>query len=202
MRYITKVDGRIEKGRATRAAIVAAARNLFGEHGYDGTSIEAILRAAGTARGALYHHFPNKEAVFDAVLDAEIAAIAKAAASAARTAGDPVESLRAGCGAWLRLALDPAVQRITLIDSPAVVGWSRWRELDELHTLGGLRSNIRHIARDGRIPADQVDVLANMLLAAVSEAALLIATSDHPRAALRSGLAALDTLIDRLFAPA
>ena len=202
MRYIATVDGRIEKGKATRAAIVAAARDLFGEHGYDGTSIEAILRAAGTARGALYHHFPNKEAVFDAVLDAEIAAVAKAAASAARTAGDPVESLRAGCGAWLRLALDPAVQRITLIDSPAVVGWSRWRELDELHTLGGLRSNIRHIARDGRIPADQVDVLANMLLAAVSEAALLIATSAHPRAALRSGLAALDTLIDRLFAPA
>ena len=196
------VDGRIEKGKATRAAIVAAARELFGEHGYDGTSIDAILRAIGMARGALYHHFPNKEALFDAVLDAEIAAIAKASANAARAARDPVESLRAGCGAWLRLALDPAVQRITLIDSPAVVGWTRWRELDELHTLGGLRSNIRHIARDGRIPADQVDLIANMLLAAVSEAALLIAKSDHPRRALKSGLAALDTLIDRLFAPA
>lgn len=196
------VDGRIEKGKATRAAIVAAARELFGEHGYDGTSIDAILRATGMARGALYHHFPNKEALFDAVLDAEIAAIANASANAARAARDPVESLRAGCSAWLRLALDPAVQRITLIDSPAVVGWTRWRELDELHTLGGLRSNIRHIARDGRIPADQVDLIANMLLAAVSEAALLIATSDHPRRALKSGLAALDTIIDRLFAPA
>lgn len=194
------MDGRIEKGKATRAAIVAAARELFGEYGYDSTSIDAILRATGMARGALYHHFPNKEALFDAVLDAEIAAIATASARAARAAGDPVESLRAGCGAWLRLALDPAVQRITLIDSPAVVGWTRWRELDELHTLGGLRSNIRHLARDGRIPPEQVDVIANMLLAAVSEAALLIATAEHPRAALNTGLAALDTLIDRLFA--
>jgi AcrR family transcriptional regulator len=194
------VDGRLEKGKATRAAIVAAARELFGEHGYDGTSIDAILRATGMARGALYHHFPNKEALFDAVLDAEIAAVAKASANAARAAGDPVESLRAGCSSWLRSALDPAVQRITLIDSPAVVGWSRWRELDELHTLGGLRSNIRHIARDGRIPADQVDLIANMLLAAVSEAALLIAKAEHPRTALKTGLAALDTLIDRLFA--
>ena len=194
------MDGRIEKGRATRASIVAAARDLFGHQGYDATSIDAILRAAGIARGALYHHFPNKEALFDAVLDAEIAAAAKASATAARAAADPVESLRAGCGAWLRSALDPVVQRITLIDSPAVVGWTRWRELDELHTLGGLRSNIRHIARDGRIPADQVDMLANMLLASVSEAALVIARSAHPRVALRSALATLDTLIDRLFA--
>ena len=196
------MDGRLAKGRATRASIVAAARELFGEHGYEGTSIDAILKATGIARGALYHHFPNKEALFDAVLDAEIAAIATVSANAARAARDPVESLRAGCGSWLRLALDPAVQRITLIDPPAVVGWTRWREIDDTHTLGGLRSNIRHIARDGRIPAEQVDVIANMLLAAVSEAALLIAKSDRPRAALKSGLAALDTLIDRLFAPA
>ena len=196
------MDGRLEKGRATRVSIIVAARELFGELGYEGTSIDAILRRAGMARGALYHHFPTKEALFDAVLDAEVASIAKASTAAARAAGDPVESLRAGCGAWLRAAIDPVVQRITLIDAPAVVGWSRWREIDESHTLGGLRSNIRHIARDGRIPTDQIDVIVNMLLASVSEAALLIAKSDHPRAALRTGLAALDTLIDRLFAPA
>src|SRR5687768_8579029 len=108
------MDGRTEKGKATRAAIVAAARDLFGRQGYDATSIDAILRAAGIARGALYHHFPNKEALFDAVLDAEIAAVAKASARAARAAGDPIETLRAGCAAWLRSALDPTVQRITL----------------------------------------------------------------------------------------
>ena len=119
---IVAVDGRVEKGKATRAAIVAAARELFGEHGYDGTSIDAILRATGMARGALYHHFPNKEALFDAVLDAEIAAVATASARRGPAAGDPVESLRAGCSSWLRSALDPAVQRITLIDPPAVVG--------------------------------------------------------------------------------
>ena len=198
MRYIATVDGRIEKGKATRAAIVAAARDLFGQHGYDGTSIEAILRAAGTARGALYHHFPNKEAVFDAVLDAEIAAVAKAAASAARTAGDPVESLRAGCRAWLRMAVDPAVQRIALEDAPSVVGWSRWRALDEQHTLGGLRANLEAIAGAGRLPADQVPVLAHMVLAAVNEAALMIARAADPSAALADGEAAVDTLLDRL----
>jgi len=97
------------------------------------------------------------------------------------------------------VALDPAVQRITLVDAPGVVGWSRWREIDEQHTLGTLRATVRRITRDGRIPADQTDIVANMVLAAVSEAALIIARADDPVAALRNGLAALDTLLDRLF---
>ena len=113
-----------------------------------------------------------------------------------------VEGLRAGCGAWLRMALDPAIQQIALVDAPAVVGWSRWRELDEQYTLGGVRRSLQLLAEGGRLPADQVDVLANMLLASVSEAALLISRADDPRAALAAGQAAFDTLLDRLAGPA
>jgi AcrR family transcriptional regulator len=191
-------DGRIEKGRETRERLVATGRELFGERGYEATPIEAILERAGVARGALYHHFSNKEALFDAVLDRLVAEIADAAAAAARTATDPVESLRAGCRAWLRMAVDPAVQRIALVDAPAVVGWSRWRGLDEQHTLGRLRANLQAIADTGMLPAGQVDVLAHMVLAAVNEAALMIARSANPRAALADGEAAVDTLLDRL----
>lgn len=126
--------------------LIAAARELFGTQGYEGTSIDAILQAAGVARGALYHHFANKAELFDAVLDREAAAVAEAA----RAVDDPLDSLRAGCGAFLRLALDPAVQRITLLDSPAVVGWERWRELDEQHILGGLRAGVSRLADAGR----------------------------------------------------
>lgn len=193
------MDRRVERGRATRESIVAAARELFGKHGYEGTSIGAVLEAAGVARGALYHHFATKEELFDAVLDREVAQVADAAARAARAADDPVESLRAGCGVWLRLALEPAVQRIVLLDPPAVVGWARWRELDERHILGGLKASIERIAAAGQVPADQVDLLSHMLLAAVSEAALLVAEADDAEAALAAGQATLDTLIDRLF---
>jgi AcrR family transcriptional regulator len=191
-------DGRIEKGRETRERLIATGHELFGEHGYEGTSIEAILERAGVARGALYHHFSSKEALFDAVLDRLVAQIADTAADAARTAADPVESLRAGCRAWLRMAVDPALQRIALVDAPAVVGWSRWRGLDEQHTLGRLRANLEAIAAAGRLPAGQVPVLAHMVLAAVNEAALMIARSEDPRAALAEGEAAVDTLLDRL----
>lgn len=191
-------DGRLEKGRETRERLIATGRELFGERGYEGTSIEAILVRAGLARGALYHHFATKEALFDAVLDRLVAEIADTAADAARGAADPVESLRAGCRAWLRMAVDPAVQRIALEDAPTVVGWSRWRALDEQHTLGRLRANLEAIAGAGRLPPDQVPVLAHMVLAAVNEAALMIARAGDPRAALADGEAAVDTLLDRL----
>lgn len=194
----TKVDGRVEKGRETRERLIATGRELFGERGYEGTPIESILEGAAVARGALYHHFANKEALFDAVLDRLVAEIADTAADAARTATDPVESLRSGCRAWLRMAVDPAVQRIALEDAPSVVGWSRWRELDERHTLGRLRANLQAIADAGRLPAGQVGVLAHMVLAAVNEAALMIARADDPEAALAAGQAAVDTLLDRL----
>jgi AcrR family transcriptional regulator len=192
-------DGRVERGRLTRERIVAAGRELFGERGYDATSIDVVLARAGVARGALYHHFATKKDLFDAVLDAVSAEIAGTVADAARAAGnDPFASLRAGCDAWLRMALDPSVQRITLIDAPAVVGWTRWRQLDEHYTLGGVRRSLRRIARQGRLGTGDVDLLAHMILAAVNEAALFIARADDAEAALVTGRASVDTLLTRL----
>jgi AcrR family transcriptional regulator len=193
-------DGRIEKGRATRDRLIEAGRAQFGEHGYDATSIDAILGTAGVKRGALYHHFETKQALFDAVLDRVVAEIAQTAAAAARDAENPVASLRAGCAAWLRMAIDPAVQRIALIDPPSIVGWTRWRELDEKYTLGGVRRNLQLIAEAGRLPSADVDVLAHMVLASVNEAALFIARAEDPEAALATGQEAVDTLLDRLVA--
>lgn len=195
---VRMTDLRLARGQATRERLVTTARELFGRDGYEATSVEAVLREAGVARGSLYHHFESKTALFDAVLDQVVAETAEAAADAARLHEDPVEGLRAGCGAWLRMALDPAIQQIALVDAPAVVGWSRWRELDEQHTLGGVRLALQRVAESGRLPADQVDVLAHMLLASVSEAALLIPHADDPEAALVAGRAAFDTLLDRL----
>ena len=194
------VDRRVERGRATRDKLLATARRLFGRDGYEATSVEAVLREAGVARGSLYHHFENKPALFDAVLDQVVAETAAQAAAAAAKHDDPVEGLRAGCATWLRLSLDPAVQQIALVDAPAVLGWSRWRELDEQYTLGGVRRSLQSLADAGRVPAEQVDSLANMLLAAVGEAALLIVRAEDPEGALASGLAAFDTLLDRLAA--
>ena len=194
-------DQRIEKGRATRDRLIEAGRDAFGERGYDATSIAEILDAASVAKGALYHHFDTKAALFDAVLDRVVQEIAEAAADRARRAPDPAASLKAGCGAWLEMTLDPAIQRIALLDAAAVVGWARLRDIDERHTLSGMRHNLERLAaQSGGLDVD-VDLLAHMVLAAVNEAALFIARADDPRAALAVGRQAVDALIDRLTEP-
>lgn len=174
------------------------ARELFGERGYEHTSIEDILKAAGIARGALYHHFHSKTDLFDAVVEALLVDIARQTDAAARRADTPLERLRAGAQAWLRMALDPAVQRIALLDPPTVLGWNRWRALDEKHSLGGLRMSLRALTRERSIPQGQDELLAHMLLAALNEAALFIASADEEAAALDTVTATIDTMIDRL----
>jgi len=190
-------DRRVEKGKDTRDRIIEAGRNAFGRDGYEATSIATILDEAAVTKGALYHHFASKEELFDVVLDRVTQEIAESVAQRARTGGDPVTSLKAGCGAWLEMALDPAVQRITLLDAAAVVGWARMREIDNRHTLGGMRSNLERLVGPSGLDAD-VELLAHMVLAAVNEAALFIVRAEDPQAALQVGREAVETLIDRL----
>jgi AcrR family transcriptional regulator len=193
------VDGRRARGRATRERLIAAARELFGERGYEATPIEVVLESSGVARGALYHHFASKAELFDAVAEELFVEIAERTEAAALAAGaDTLERVRAGSRAWLEMALDPRVQRIALLDPPTVLGWERWRALDEIHTLGGLRMGLQRLELEGRIPAGESAVFANMLLAALNEAALFIASADDQRTALDTALGALDTLLDRL----
>ena len=192
------IDKRRARGAHTRARLLAGARELFGDRGYDATSIEAVLERSHVARGALYHHFQSKSQLFDVVAEEVFVEIADQTAAAARGGADPLERLRAGSHAWLQMALDPAVQRIALLDPPTVLGWLRWRELDEQYTLGGLRASFRHLAGEARIPDGEGELLAYMLLAALNEAALFIAYADDQQAALETGRAAIDTLLDRL----
>jgi AcrR family transcriptional regulator len=192
------VDGRKARGRQTRDRLVAAARELFGEHGYDQTSVRDVLDASGVARGALYHHFQSKSDLFEAVAEAVFAEVASSTNEAASGGATPLERLRAGAHAWLEMARDPAIQRIVLLDSPTVLGWPRWRALDERHSLGDLQASLRRLAREGRLPSGQEEIVARMLLAALNEAALFIGCSPDEARALEEACAAADLLIDRL----
>jgi AcrR family transcriptional regulator len=187
----------VERGQATRAHLVEVATSLFAARGYDGTSIEAVLADAGVSRGSLYHHFPGKDALFWAVLEAVGARISGPVAEAMRDAPDPVAALRVGCLAWIRLAGDPVVQQIMLIDAPAVLGWQRWRELDE-YSLGEIRAALTYAAEAGIIERRHVDTFAHILLAAANEVTLMIARADDPAAALLAGESAVAEFLDRL----
>jgi AcrR family transcriptional regulator len=191
----------VERGEATREHLVDVATCLFAAHGYDGTSIKAVLAESGVSRGSLYHHFPGKDALFLAVMEDVVGRrVGREVADPMQAAPDPVAELRAGCLAWIRLAGDPVVRQIVLIDAPAVLGWQRWRELDEQGPLGAIRAALAYAAEAGIIERRHVDAFAHIVLAAANEVTLMIARADDPAGALAAGESAVAEFLDRLLA--
>jgi AcrR family transcriptional regulator len=188
----------VARGEATRAQLVAIATRLFADHGYEGTSIEAVLREAGVSRGSLYHHFAGKEALYEAVVEDVETKVGMQTLAAAGDATGPVDALRKGFIEWIRLASDPVVQRILLIDAPSVLGWQEWRAMEERHALGLIRAVLQEVANQGNMRPELVGTLAHVLLASVNEVALLVARSDDQEAAMKDGADAIDELLRRL----
>jgi AcrR family transcriptional regulator len=188
----------VARGEATRGQLIAVARRMFADRGYEDTSIEAVLREAGVSRGSLYHHFASKEALFEAVAEDVETTVGEQTIAATAGADGPVAALRAGFLAWVRLAGDPVVQRILLIDGPAVLGWERWRAMEERHAFGAIRLVLQAAAPQAQLRPEMVDTLAHVLLASVNEVALLVARSDNPQAAMADGEDAIDELLRRL----
>jgi AcrR family transcriptional regulator len=192
---------RAAQGRATRGQLIDVATQLFTEHGYEGTSIEAVLTAAGVSRGALYHHFAGKEALFEAVLTAVSERVTVELTGVIQGCTDPVDALRTAGMAWIGLAADPVVQRIVLVDAPSVLGWDRWRAMDDGQTLGTLRAMLQAVSDSGRLPAELVVPFSHMLLAALDELVLVVARAPDSTVAVAEGRMAVEAFIERLLRP-
>ncbi len=187
-----------ERGAATRDQLVAVATRLFAARGFDDTSIEAVLVEAGVSRGSLYHHFKGKDALFEAVLEAVETDVGRRTLAATEGATTAADALRAGCLAWIELAGDPVVQQIVLIDAPSVLGWDKWRAVEEAHALGTIKVALAAIAETGALAPEMVDVFAHVVLASMNEIALMVARADDPQAAMRSGAVAVEEILTRL----
>jgi AcrR family transcriptional regulator len=192
---------RAAQGRATRGQLIEVATRLFAEHGYEGTSIEAVLSAAGVSRGALYHHFAGKEALFEAVVSAVSDQVMVELTEAVRGCVDPLDAMRTAAIAWIGLAADPVIQRVVLVDAPSVLGWDRWRAMDDGRTLGTMRAMLQAISDSGRLPAELVGPFSHMILAALDEIVLVIARAPDSTAAVAEGRMAVQALLDRLLHP-
>ena len=171
-----------ERSATTRGALMQAARELFARAGFAATGREAIVERAGVTRGALYHHFGDKEGLFRAVfeeLEAEVlATVAERAVAAPELAGDPLGQLRVGSLAYLDRALDPAVQRICLIDAPAVLAPATRQEVLDSSAVGLVREVLQSALDQGALTPQPLEPLTHVLLAALHEAALYVARAD------------------------
>jgi AcrR family transcriptional regulator len=180
-----------ERAAETRDALIAAARPLFAAQGFAEAALETIVRAAGVTRGALYHHFADKTELFAAVfeqVEGEVAAqMGEAIAASGQT--DPVEVMRLGAGFWLDACSDPEVQRIVLVDAPAVLGWTRWTEIGNRYNVGLVRALLTDAVETGRIPPQPIEATALTILGAMREATLYVALAeDHDQARQQAGV--------------
>jgi AcrR family transcriptional regulator len=187
-----------EQSDATRSALLAAARRLFTERGYAATSTNEIVERAGVTRGALYHHFPAKYDLFRAVFEQLEAELADQVARAALAGSDALEQLRLGCRAFLDICLDPAVQRIVIVEGPAVLGWETWHEIEERYGHGLVVAGVAAAVDAGLVERQPVEPLANVLFGALAQAGMVVARAGDPDAARTDMEAAMDRLLDGL----
>lgn len=187
-----------EQSDVTRGALLSVARELFTERGYAATSTTEIADRAGVTRGALYHHFAAKDDLFRAVFEELEAEVAERVAREALAGGDPVEQLRLGCRAFLDVCLDPAVQRIVLLEGPAVLGWETWQEIEERYGYGLVATGVEAAITAGFFDTQPVPPLAHVLFGALAQAGLVVARAADPGAARTDMEAATDRLLDGL----
>jgi AcrR family transcriptional regulator len=190
-----------EQADATRTALGAAARQLFTERGYAATSTTEIVERAGVTRGALYHHFAAKEDLFRAVFEQLEDEVTRHVAKEALTSADPLEQLRRGTRAYLDACIDPAVQRVVLLEGPSVLGWQTWQEIEQRYGYGLVVAGVEAAIGAGLIAAQPVEPLAHVLFGALTEAGMVVARADEPGAARAEMEAAMDRLLDGLRAP-
>jgi AcrR family transcriptional regulator len=180
----TKVkDKRLAQGELTKRSILDAATQLFGEQGYAATSLDAITSLAGVTKGALYHHFSDKETLFRAVFERVQQEISdKAVAEFLQP--DSWAALIVGCRLWINAHLDPAVRQIVLNDARGVLGWELARSIETRFSAVALRGALRKAMHAGVLERQPLRPLALMLTGALSEACLYVSGADDPAAAL------------------
>jgi AcrR family transcriptional regulator len=191
---------RERQAEATRQQLIDVARQLFTERGYAGTSVEDIIERAGVARGALYHHFPGKDALFAAVYQVVQAEVATAVVTAALAADDPAQAVYAGLSAFLDACLQPEFRQIVVLDSVPVLQRRAWEEGTEHseHSELDMLSQVLAPMAAAYLPGLDMGALTHVALGGLYGAALYIALSPEPATARAQADAVLDTLITGL----
>lgn len=217
---------KVEQGDATREALLAAARELFGRHGYAETSLDGIVQAAGVTKGAFYHHFSGKAEIFLRVLEALKKDLSRAAfvthvrqdasgdvraTSPARAAFTPVteqdgaevwRDLLERCRRYIELHTDPQVRRIVLLDARSVLSWEAWNRVENEYGVVLLRADLRRLTHRRLIRPLPLHALAMLLAGALNEACMLVANAEDPSRALDEAMAIIERFLEGLRMPA
>lgn len=184
-----------ERTQATRALLIRTGRELFAEHGFAGVSAEQLVAAAGVTRGALHHHFGDKHGLFLAVIEEVERENTEEILAAIQTAPDQWNGIVLGIRRFLDICERPYVVQLAMTDALSVLGWPRWRALEEQYGLGMVTAALQGALDGGLLKPAPVQVLAKLVLSAITEAGLVIAHADDRAAARAEAEEALLTLM-------
>ena len=187
---------REEYSQATRQALVLAGRTAFAVEGYQAAGIEAISRAARVTRGAFYHHFADKKALFDAVVVSMQVEAARTVAESARERERVWDRLSAGIDAYLDVCLEPDYGRIVIQEAPGVLGSQRYRKIEEDYPVALLTATLDALKRRGEIDFEDVDLLSRLIDAMICKVALMLPEADDPKALRARGQKVIANLLE------
>jgi len=189
-----------ERRAATIRAILDAARRLFVAHGFANTSIDAIAEQAGVAKGAVYHHFDSKEQIFHRVFEEMTGDLASRIPPAARAGKDLLDRIARGTLKYLATISSDEFRQVLLIDGPAVLGWQKWREIDQRYFGATMQGPIDPAVR-ARVSDREIEALGHLIAGAMTEAALVCATSENRQRTARDLSAALVRMLAQFVGP-
>lgn len=198
---VTVRSRRLEYSESTRQALVDSAVHLFTKRGYAGTSLDEVAKRARVTKGALYHHFSGKQALFEAAFDAVESAVLTRLAEIVGGPGEPWDRAMNGIRHYIEICLDPAYQRIVVHEAPVVMGWERWREAEDQFSFGLVRTGIQALVDAGEIDDLPVEVTARLLFGALTAGATMIARSDDQKQTSAEVSATIIRMLERLRRP-
>ncbi|UMG91635.1 TetR/AcrR family transcriptional regulator [Nocardioides sp. TF02-7] len=194
---VTGTTSRAAYSASTKRALVDVAEELFTAQGYAATSLDAIVAGAQVTKGALYHHFSGKQALFEAVFERVEHDAAQRIQQELRDQDDPWVKALAGLRAFLAVVQEPRYRRIVIQEGPAVLGYERFREQEERSTFANVLEIVRAVLEAGSWTLDEpmLQTFARIFFGAMSSAGESVSTADDPEAAARRVEAAIAFLL-------
>lgn len=185
---------------STRRALVDVAEELFTAHGYSSTSLDSIVAGAQVTKGALYHHFSGKQALFESVFERVEQDAAKRIQKAMRTSRNPWEKSLAGLRAFLEVVREPRYRRIVIQEGPSVMGYERFREREERSTFANVLEIVQSVLDAGTWDLDDgmKHTFARIFFGALSTAGESVTTAEDSALEARRVEAAIGFMLSGL----
>ena len=188
---------RAQYSASTKRALIDVAEELFTENGYAATSLDSIVAGARVTKGALYHHFSGKQALFEAVFERVESNASKAIQKSLRGERDPWEKAMLGLRAFLEVVQEPTYRRVVILEGPAVLGYARFREQEERSTFANVLEIVRSVLSAGHweLDEDMLQTFARIFFGAMSSAGESVSSAEDPEAAAARVEAAISFIL-------